>query len=210
MTGSNEESHCPSLTELLTIARGGNEQAQQELFRQLLPRVRKIVALRMGCREDELCGRDDFVQETLKEAFVALPALRVQHEGALCHWLAASVENNIRDHQRRRFAQKRDIGRKQEPAPGGASSLSLALFGIDPNTPSRFAQAHEMEQAIQSCLRAMPSMKRRVIEMRSLRGMEWNEITKELGLGAESSARSLYSRSLAELSEKLGISHGAG
>ena len=67
-----------------------------------------------------------------------------------------------------------------------------------------------MEQAIQSCLRAMPSIKRRVIEMRSLQGMEWNEITKELGLGAESSARSLYSRSLAELSEKLGISHGAG
>lgn len=208
MTAPNEEKRSPSLSELIVQARSGDEHAQHELFRQLLPRVRKIVALRMGCREDELCDRDDFVQETLKEAFVALPALRVQHEGAVCHWLAASVENNLRDHQRRRFAQKRDIGRKLKPQPGGTSSLSAALFGMDPNTPSRFAQANEMERAIESCLRSMPDMKRRVIEMR-LRDMAWNEITKELGLGAESSARSLYCRSLAELSQKLGISHGA-
>lgn len=210
MTEPNEDRPSPSLPELVGRARKGDEFARQELFQQLMPRVKKIVALRMGCREDELCDREDLVQETLKEAFIALPALRVEHEGALCHWLAASVENNLRDHHRHRYAQKRDAGRELGPPPGAASGLSAALFGTDPNTPSRFAQAHEMEHAIESCLLSMSTMKRRVIELRSLRGMEWSEITRELALGSESSARSLYSRSLAELSEKLGIRHGAG
>ena len=64
----------------------------------------------MGCRESELWDREDLVQKSLLEAFRALETFADEREGALAHWLATPVQNNLTDHQRRRKARKRDIG----------------------------------------------------------------------------------------------------
>lgn len=189
---------------LIEGARRGEPAALEELFTRLLPRVRKIVALRMGCRESELWEREDLVQETLLEAFRDLARFEPRHEGALCHWLATLVRNNLADHRRRRTAQKRDVGRVERRGAEGSSFLADSVLGRDEDTPSRLATAAELEQRVEGALLALDEPKRRVIELRKLCELPFDEIARELGFGSESSARSLYSRALAELADRLG------
>jgi len=188
---------------LVAKTRNGDTRATEELFELLLPRVRKIVALRMGCRESELWEREDLVQETLLDAFRSLERFEARHEGALCHWLATLVQNNLNDHRRRRKAQKRDVRRIVRRRSERSTLLSDSVFGADSNTPSRIAAAGELEERVESALLAMDEPKRRAIEMRKLCELSFEEIARELGLGGASSARSLYSRALAELADRL-------
>ena len=187
---------------LLVAAQKGDRSALDELFERLLPRVRRIAALRMGCRESELWDREDLVQETLIDAFQNLEDFEHRNEGALCDWLATMVQNNLRDHHRRRKAAKRDVGRIA-PRRGHSTVLSDSVLGHDSTTPSRIAQAAELEQQVETALLALDERQRRVIELRKLCEFSFEEIATELGFSSPSSARSLFSRAMSELAERL-------
>jgi RNA polymerase sigma factor (sigma-70 family) len=187
---------------LVAKAREGDARATEELFELLLPRVRQIAALRMGLRESELWEREDLVQETLLDAFRSLPSFEARHDGALCHWLATLVQNNLSSHHRQRKAGKRDV-RRVVRSRERSSLLTDSVLGADANTPSRIAAAGELEERIESVLLEMDEPKRRAIEMRRLCELDFDQIAAELGLGGASSARSLYSRALAELADRL-------
>jgi len=193
-----------STLQLVVAARDGDSGAVDELFRRLLPKVRRVVALRMGCRETDLWDREDLVQETLLDAFRSLGSFEVRGEGELLNWLARLVKNNLTDHARRRRAQRRDVGRRVTPV-NGSASLSDSVLGADRTTPSQDAQAGELEQRVEAALLALDERQRRVIELRKLCELSFEDIAKELELGAASSARSLYSRALAELEQLLGL-----
>jgi RNA polymerase sigma factor (sigma-70 family) len=190
--------------QLLTAARDGDRAALEELFTLLLPRVRQVAALRMGCRETDLWDREDLVQETLLDAFRSLPTFEVRGEGSLVHWLAQLVQNNLTDHARHRHAQRRDEGRRLRRG-DRSTLLTDTVLGAGGATPSQFAQADESEQRVEAALLAMDARQRRVIELRRLCEFSFEEIAKELDLGAESSARSLYSRAMAELAQRLEV-----
>lgn len=187
---------------LLTQAQKGDRLATDELFQRLVPRVRRIVALRMGCRESELWEREDLVQETLIDAFRDLERFEDRHEGAMCHWLATLVQNNLRDHHRRRKAVKRDADRVVRRRDRSAV-LSDSVLGHDSTTPSRVAQAAELEELVETALLSLDERQRRVIELRKLCELSFEEIAEELELGTASSARSLFSRAMNALAERL-------
>lgn len=195
--------HPPSTRRLILGVKAGDRQAIEELFTRLLPRVRKCVALRMGCRESELWDREDLVQETLLDAFRSLEGFEHQKEGALCHWLATLVQNNLADHQRRRRARKREAVRVDAAASRNAHLLSDSVFGVDRITPCDHVEAAELERRLEEALLALGERERRVIELRKLCELPFEEIAKELGFGSASSARSLFSRAMAELSKRL-------
>lgn len=193
----------PSTRRLVVAAQGGDREAAEELFRRLLPRVRKSVALRMGCRERELCDREDIVQETMLDAVRALAGFEQRSEGALCHWLATLVQNNLTDHHRRRQAKKREAVRVHPAASRNSHVLSDSVFGVDRVTPGDHVEAAELERRLEEALLALGERERRVIELRKLCELSFDEIARELGLGTASSARSLFSRAMAELSKRL-------
>lgn len=193
----------PSTRRLVLEAKAGNREAAEALFARILPRVRKSVALRMGCRESELWDREDLVQETLLDAFRALSGFEHVKEGALCHWLATLVHNNLADHQRRRRARKRDAGRIGPGVGRNGHVLSDSVFGVDRITPGDHLEAAELERRLEEALLTLGERERRVIELRKLCEFSFEEIAKELGLGTASSARSLFSRAMAELSRLL-------
>lgn len=203
MKPASGRSHPPSTRRLVIAAKTGDRAAAEELFARLLPRVRKSVALRMGCRERELWDREDLVQETLLDAFRALEDFEHEKEGALCHWLATLVQNNLTDHQRRRTARKRDAARIDPGASRNAHVLSDSVFGVDRVTPRDHLEAAELERRLEEAMLALGERERRVIELRKLCDLSFEEIAKELGLGTASSARSLFSRAMAELSKFL-------
>lgn len=189
--------------QLLASARAGDRRALDELFARLLPRVRAVVALRMNCRETDLWEREDLVQETLLDAFRSLPSFEVRGEGALIHWLARLVQNNLADHARHRNALRRDEGRRVRRT-DRSTVLTDSVLGVEGATPSQFAQADETEERVETALLALEERQRRVIELRRLCELSFEEIATELGLGGASSARSLYSRALAELAQRMG------
>jgi RNA polymerase sigma-70 factor (ECF subfamily) len=186
---------------LIQAAQTGDRDAEQELFARYLDRVRQIVGLRMGRKASELTELDDIVQETLLDAFVSLDRFEAKSEGAFLNWLATLAENNVRDQVRRSQALKRGGGQVQPS--GGSSVLHASAFAGFEATPSQVAVGHELQTRIEEALLALPERSRRVIELRSLCGMGFDEITREMDLGVESSARSLYSRAMGELSSKL-------
>ena len=81
--------------------------------------------------------------------------------------------------------------------------LTESVLGTDRRTPSQDAQAAETEERIESALLAMDEPKRRVLELRKLCGLSFEEIAEELGFSGASSARSLFTRAMSELSERL-------
>ena len=187
---------------LVARAQAGDRSATEHLFERLLPRVRRIVALRMGCRETELWDREDLVQETLYDALRALESFEDRSEGALSHWLSTLVQNNLSDHMRRRKAAKRDA-RRVERRREGSTFLTDSVFGHESTTPSRVAQAAESERRLEGALLALEERHRRVIELRKLCELSFEEIALELGLGTASSARSLLSRAMSALADRL-------
>lgn len=203
MKPASGKSQPPSTRRLLLGARAGDRRAAEELFTRLLPRVRKSVALRMGCRESELCDREDLVQETLLDAFRSLDSFQYQKEGALCHWLATLVQNNLSDNQRRRTARKREAASADPRVSRNTHVLSDSVFGIDRITPGDHLEAAELERRLEGALLSLPERERRVIELRKLCELSFEEIAKELGFSSASSARSLFSRAMAELSKRL-------
>lgn len=188
--------------QLLAAAQRGDRPAMDELFLRLEPRVVKVVALRMGCRERDLEDRKEIVQQSLLDAFRSLHGFEPRGEGALLHWLARLVQNNLIDQARRRNAQRRDEGRRLQ-RPDRSTVLTDSILGTDNATPSKFAQARETEERVEAALLALDERQRRVIELRKLCDMSFEDIAKELELGAESSARSLFSRAMAELAKRL-------
>lgn len=184
-------------------AQAGDRPSVEALFIRLLPRVRTLAAHRMGWRESELWEREDLVQETMLDAFLALDGFIDRKEGALLNWLATLVHNNLTDHQRWRKARKRGEGVVDVQTTRNSRVLSDSVFGVDRTTPQDLAQAAELELKLEEALLALDKSKRRVIELRKVCKFSFEEIARELGFTSASSARSLFSRAMSELSEQL-------
>ena len=81
--------------------------------------------------------------------------------------------------------------------------LTDSVLGHDSTTPSRLAQAAELERQVETALLGLDERQRRVIELRKLCDFSFEDIAKELGFSSPSSARSLFSRAMSELAERL-------
>ena len=188
---------------LVQASQGGDEAALERLFARYLPRVRQIVALRMGRKLCEIQDCDDLVQESLLVALRNLGSFEIRSEGSFRHWISRLVENRIRDAARRTGALKRGAGKERTFAAYDSSVLSdSVLAGRDP-TPSQVLQGRELEERLENALLQLDERHRRVIELRRLCELEYQEIAEELGLSGASSARSLFARAMNALSQRL-------
>lgn len=190
---------------LLEAAQAGDAGAADRLLGRYRGRVLQIVSLRLRRRRGDLLHlEEDIVQETLLDAFQGLQSFEPHGEAGFLHWLAKLAENNIHDAGRRAAAEKRGGGCVRPMADLGESGgLSSSIFPGKEPTPSQWAEGQEREEWLESALLALPDRQRRVIELRRLCGLSFAEVAKELDLASESSARSLFSRAMAELSTHL-------
>ena len=96
---------------LVGAAQDGDRSAMERLFTRYLPRVRQIVALRMGRRLGRFMETDDIAQEALLKAFNGLDRFEHKSEGSFRNWLARCVECEIKDQVRKVDAKKRGAGK---------------------------------------------------------------------------------------------------
>ena len=192
-------------TLLVRAAQAGDAAAREALFARYLPRVRQIVALRMGRRLRQIIEIDDVVQEVLLDAFKGLKSFEPRSEGSFRNWLARCVEREIVDSVRTETRKKRGGGIVRRFSDCDSSLLGSSIFGADLTSPSAGVRADEFSQRIEEALLQMPAYQRDLIILRALCDMSYAEVAAELGISREETVRVAYSRALRQLEERLGI-----
>ncbi|MCA8956947.1 MAG: sigma-70 family RNA polymerase sigma factor [Planctomycetes bacterium] len=190
---------------LLSGAQAGDPGAAEELFRRYLPRVRRIVAARMGSRLAELVELDDILQETFLDACRSPSGWRGCTLGSFYNWLARSVENNIADQWRRARAAKRGSMRVRHFADLGATTHREAAFAGGGETPSRVLGNRELDARLERALLLLRDEFREVVILRILCEMSFEEIAAELQ-ASEPTVRQWLSRALRQMRMTLGDS----
>ena len=189
--------------ELLRRARGGDGAAAGDLFARYAPRVRGLVAVRMGRSLLDLVDSDDIVQEALAIAFQKLDQFEPHSEGSFICWLAAIAESRVTNAYRAQQTEKRGGGQVQRRADLGMTTLS-AVGGADPGpSPSQAFAQGELDPGLERALLGLGDPLRQIVYCKLVLDMEHGEIAEQLGLASADSARAMFHKALARLRQRL-------
>lgn len=166
----------PDTVHLIRRVQAGDQDAAAMLFERYSPRVKQIVALRLGRPVSALADQDDIVQEALLRAYRAIERFDTFSPGTFHGYLARCVRSAIVD-ERRRAAARRSVSE---------FDLGASLFPSAEPTPSRVAQGRELNELIERSLLALSDRHRNVLILRALQGMSYDEIAKALQVTRES------------------------
>jgi RNA polymerase sigma-70 factor (ECF subfamily) len=197
------DSELGTTVRLVQEARGGNDQAMEDLFRRYYPRVRQIVAFRVGMSPTKAEEVDDIIQDALFTVFEKLDQLEQDTVGSFYNWVARCVESRVNDYFRSAAAKKRGGGKVRRFAELGDSVLSESIFrGKDP-TPSAVVRAKELDAKISDVLQGMSETERELIILRQLCDMSYDEIAEDLKLPSGEAARKACRRALMKLQDEI-------
>jgi RNA polymerase sigma factor (sigma-70 family) len=90
--------------QLVRAAQSGKSTAMDALFERYLPRVRQIVALRLGDPLRDAALHDDLVQESLLRVFQNLDKFEERSDSTFQNWISQCVTNSVNEHFRRQAA----------------------------------------------------------------------------------------------------------
>jgi RNA polymerase sigma-70 factor, ECF subfamily len=191
-----------AVTELLVSeAQAGNRRALEALFARYLPRVRRLVALRLGYTENDFMNLEDLVQEALLDVFRNLQKFEERSEARFCNWLAVCVANTVKERSRRGRARKRSSALPFVPL--SDEDFAGSVLAGEGDSPSLLAEGAELAERIDSILVGMGDEARESIILSRVCGMSHVEIAHALGLPTDAAARKLLSRALAALRQEL-------
>ena len=187
---------------LVRAAQSGDRQAVEQLFARYLPRVRQIVALRLGPRLRQVVDVEDVVQEALLRVFESMDDFAERSEGNFLNWVSRCVEHEIASQARKFRAQKRGGGKvvRFSDRPSKTAQGTSMFMGRGP-TPSAIVQGQELEERILMVLLGMPKVYREALILRHLCAMSYSEVAKTLGFRSEATARKACSRAVSKLNE---------
>ncbi|MCA8955657.1 MAG: sigma-70 family RNA polymerase sigma factor [Planctomycetes bacterium] len=189
--------------ELLQRVRGGDRGAVSVLYARYLPRVRGLVAVRMGQALVDILDREDVVQESMLEALSGIRDFEPRHEGSFICWLARVCESRLRDAGRAARAEKRGGGRVLRRADLGVTTLADHAPASAGPSPSAELAGAELDGALERALLELSGSYRQVVYCRLVLDMNHREIAAELGLGSADSARALFHKAVAKLRQRL-------
>lgn len=206
--GGRLRSRPPAVTVFDTVAllgraQQGDPEARHELFARYLPRIRVIVAMRLGRPIGVVSDIDDVVQQCMLRVLQGLSEFTPRSEASFFHWVSRLVANELADLLRRADAAKRGSRRVVQFGAYDTSLLADVMGPARGPSPSEAAGAIEVGGQIESAMLELAERDREAIVLRELCGMSYAEIAEELGLGKESSARAVVARAKARLAERL-------
>ena len=190
-------------TDLAFAAQRGSRVALDHLFARYLPRIRQIVALRMGRPLRDLYAFEDVVQDALLNVFMRLGRFDAASEWRFHNWAATCVTNSVREHFRRSRAQKRGGHLPSYPY-DSQELLATVVAGVEAD-PVRIAELAEMSEQIEAALLALPEAQRELIIKARLCGMSTAAIARGSDPVKQVKVRKQLSRALRHLAAKLQI-----
>jgi len=203
--------NLPNLTksvELVFQVKRGDHSALNELFRRYLPRLRRVVRIKMGPRLRQYLDPDDLVQETYMVAMSKVSELEIRSQASIMQWLTKIAEYQIRNKISYIQAQKRDPSRERHIRTGDPPSSETNISGVvvqhEGPTPSQILSRAELEELIDACVeRLEPQDYREVILLRDYYGSDWDSIREQMDRPTVEAARELHRRAHSKLREKM-------
>jgi RNA polymerase sigma-70 factor (ECF subfamily) len=190
---------------LLQQARDGDREAMEALLVRWLPRLREFVHERMSPLLRAREASDDVVQSTCRELLGGLDRCEFRGEEAFRGWLFTAVLHKVQKRERDLRAQRRDP-RVEQPL---AETPTHGQPPAPQPTPSQDAIAHERRARLEAAIAALPEDYREVLALARLAQLPRAEIAARLGR-SEASVRSLLTRALQALGERLAHDRSSG
>ena len=184
--------------ELVRDAQKGDREALESLFSRYLPRVRQIVAFRLGLRPSQFDQHEEIVQEALVGTFQNLEHYEERSEATFRNWVSQCVVNTIRMHFRREGAKKRGGGKVRLFGSYQSEDVSAIVFAGSEPTPSAIFSGKELGEKVEQALFEMKEHWREVIIQRLFCEMSYAEIGAEMGIREEATVRKVFSRAMVE------------
>jgi len=188
---------------LLARARGGNDDAINELMDRHRNSLRQLVRMRLDQKIQKRVDVSDVVQDVLIEANRRLQRYIENPVMPFHLWLRQIAKDRIIDaHRRHRVSAKRSVDREQAlVAPRGydQSSIQLAsLLGDQRLTPAAAALQQEMAKRVEDAISLLDEKDCEIIVMRHYEHLTNQEIGKVLNL-TEPAASMRYLRAIRRL-----------
>lgn len=186
---------------LVTMAKRGDNSAQDRLCRVYGERVRRIVRLRMGSELRSKLESMDLVQDVLMGALRDLGDFTYRNEGDFLRWLTRIAENELRDNFNKLHADKRDIRKEvrlDNHSPSKGKDLFRIAAPIDATTPSAIMSRKEELDRLEEAIDELKPEYREVIVLKRIEGLSYKEIGDKLGKSPDAVGM-LLSRAMASL-----------
>jgi len=185
--------------ELVTLAKGGDDSALE----QLCKRVRRIVRLRMASEIRPRLDSMDLVQDALISALGGLKDFTYKNEGDFLRWLARITQNELRDNLDKLYTEKRDV-RKEVRIENYGPTTGGGFVGtpgpIEATTPSAIMSKKEDLDKLEKAIDQLKPDYREVIVLAKIDGLTYKEIANKLGKSIDSVGH-LLSRAMVALTE---------
>lgn len=178
---------------LLLRAKGGDDEARDELFARYLPRLRRWAHGRLPAYSRSLLNTDDLAQDVLCRAFMALEKFDPRHEGAFQGLLRTIMVNRVRDEVR--SARRRPT----------LELIEDAHFAEDPS-PIELAIGREAFERYEAALERLKPQERELIVARCELDFSNDEIAVLFNKPSSAAARVAIGRALVRLAEEM--AHG--
>ena len=189
--------------ELVTLAKGGDDSALEQLCRVYGERVRRIIRLRMGKDIRPRLDSMDLVQDALLSALGGLESFTYKNEGDFLRWLARITQNVLRDNLDKLYTEKRDI-RKEVQFENYGATTGGGFVGtpgpIESTTPSVIMSKKEDLDKLEKAIDQLKPDYREVIVFAKIDGLSYKEIADKLGKSIDSVGHQL-SRAMVALTE---------
>lgn len=212
MTGNHEEQGSPpspadflptQSMELAWLGQRGDAAAVNELFTRYVPRLRRILRIKIAPGLRSAVDPDDVLQETLIVANRRLAELEVRSPASILQWLSKIADYEIKNRLEYVRALKRDPTRERRSAAGPDERPDPDPPARDPS-PSQELVREEMEEIVDHEVRQLePAEYREVILQRDYYEGDWERIREALGRPTVAAAQDLYHRAQKRLRERL-------
>jgi DNA-directed RNA polymerase specialized sigma24 family protein len=195
----------PQSAELVRRGQRGSAGAVNELLTRYIPRLRRILCIKIPAAQRAAVDPEDVLQETLIVASRLLDELEVRTPASILQWLSKIADYEIRNCLEYLHAQKRDPARELRARSDSDSEdrLGVVVPSMDP-TPSQTFARSELEELIDLHVRQLePPDYREVILLRDYYEADWERIQSVLGRPSVEAVQDLYRRAQTRLHERI-------
>jgi RNA polymerase sigma-70 factor (ECF subfamily) len=144
------------------------------------------------------------VQQTLLEAYQAMPKCQVHDSDELAAWLRRILANNLADEIRKLKTGKRDVRRERslDLALQESSNRLEAWLATHQSSPSALARRQEHAIRLSAALAKLPEAQRDALTLRHFHGWSLAQIAEHLGR-SHAAVAGLLKRGLQQLRDQL-------
>lgn len=190
---------------LFDQARAGDPLALGPLLASYADQLRQLADRQLDGKVRNRVSPSDIVQEALLQASQDFPGFRGQSDAELSSWLRRVLARKVsKTIERHLLAEKRDVRREVAFAPVADWSgmpVSDAVADHRPG-PASEALGSERHHQLQHALAELPENYRRIIELRNIHGLPFEEIASRLNRSS-GAARMLWLRAIEALRQRL-------